>query len=105
MDVRVVSTMLGRLVKRHAVRARGSGRRRLYEVAEPLYSIYYHLRRRRDEAVVVQNLLRFMTVFYPQNEIYDLFGSLKIEALESPSILGRHRTLPVRNSATQRAHR
>ena len=87
MDVRVVSTMLGRLVKRHAVRARGSGRRRLYEVAEPLYSIYYQLRRRRDEAVVVQNLLRFMTVFYPQNEIADLFGSLKIAALESPSIL------------------
>lgn len=87
MDVRTVSTMLGRLVKRHAVRSRGGGRRRRYEVAEPLYSIYYQLRRQRDEAAVVQNLLRFMTVFYPDTEIADLFGSLKPEALQSPLIL------------------
>jgi len=87
MDVRTVSTMLGRLVKRHAVRPRGSGRRRLYEVAEPLYSIYYQLRRQRDEAAVIQNLLRFMTVIYAESEIAGLFGSLKLEALQSPSIL------------------
>lgn len=87
MDVRTVSTMLGRLVKRHAVRPRGSGRRRLYEVAEPLYSIYFQLRRQRDEAAVVQNLIRFMTDIYPEKEIADLFGSLKLEALQSPSIL------------------
>ncbi len=83
MDVRTVSTMLGRLVKRHAVRARGSGRRRLYEVAEPLYSIYYQLRRQRDEAAVVQNLLRFMIAFYRNEEIVALSGHLISEASRS----------------------
>ena len=87
MDIRTVSTMLGRLVKRHAVRQHGSGRKRLYEVAEPLYSIYYQLRRQRDEAAVVQNLLRFMAGHYREERIAELFGSLKLEALQSPSIL------------------
>ena len=87
MDVRTVSTMLGRLVERRAVIRDGSGRKRLYEVADPLLCIYYQLRRQRDEATVVQNLLRFMTVFYTEAEIAKLFGSLKLEALESPAIL------------------
>ena len=64
MDVRTVSTMLGRLVKRGAIIAEGSGRKRLYAAAERLYSIYYKLRRERDEAAVVENLIRFMVVFY-----------------------------------------
>ena len=87
LDVRTVSTMLGRLVERRAVNCDGSGRKRLYEVADPLLCIYYQLRRQRDEAAVVQNLLRFMTVFYTEAEIPKLFGSLKLEALESPAIL------------------
>ena len=87
LDVRTVSTMLGRLAERRAVNCDGSGRKRLYEVADPLLCIYYQLRRQRDEAAVVQNLLRFMTVFYTEAEIPKLFGSLKLEALESPAIL------------------
>ena len=105
MDVRTVSTMLGRLVERRAVIRDGSGRKRLYEVADPLLCIYYQLRRQRDEATVVQNLLRFMTVFYTEAEIAKLFGSLKLEALESPRHSGRSRTRSARSSTAQRTHR
>ena len=87
MDVRTVSTMLGRLVKRQAVDGDGNGRKRLYRIAEPLYCIYYQLRRERDEAAIVQNLLRFMSVFYSETEISKLFDSLQLEASESPAIL------------------
>ena len=37
----------------------GRGRKRLYSAAEPLYSMYYKLRREQDEAAVVENLIRF----------------------------------------------
>ena len=87
MDVRTVSTMLGRLVERDAVIVRGTGRKRLYAVAEPLYSIYYKLRRERDEAAVVQNLVRFMAAFYSESEIVEIFGTFRLEALQSPAIL------------------
>ena len=56
MDVRAVSALLGRLVERGAVVVEGSGRKRMYAAAERLYSIYYKLRRERDEAAVVRNL-------------------------------------------------
>jgi len=87
MDVRTVSTMLGRLVNRGAVIRDGTGQKRLYRVTERLYCIYYQLRRQRDEAVVVQSLLRFMTVLYRDSELTKLFGTLKLQALESPVIL------------------
>ena len=64
VDIRVASTMLGRLVERGAVVRQGRGRRRLYAAVEPLYSIYYKLRRERDEAAVVENLIRFMAACY-----------------------------------------
>ena len=51
VDIRVASTMLGRLVERGPVVRQGRGRKRLYAAAEPLYSMYYKLRRERDEAV------------------------------------------------------
>ena len=84
MDVRTVSTMLGRLVKRGAIIAEGSGRKRLYAAAERLYSIYYKLRRERDEAAVVENLIRFMVVFYNEEEQAEVFPKLIQEAAESP---------------------
>ena len=64
LDVRTVSTMLGRLVERGAVTYEGGGMKRAYSVAESLYRIYYKLCRERDEATVVHNLLHFMTAFY-----------------------------------------
>ena len=86
MDVRTVSTMLGRLVERGAIIAEGSGRKRLYAAAERLYSIYYKLRRERDEAAVVENLIRFMVVFYNEEERAEMFPKLIQEAAESAVI-------------------
>ena len=83
MDVRTVSTMLGRLVERGAVIWDGAGRKRLYAIVERLYSIYYKLRRERDEAAIVQNLLHFMTVFYSDHEIVAMSGQLISEAARS----------------------
>ena len=86
MDVRKVSTMLGRLIDRGAVIAEGSDKKRLYVVAERLYSIYYKLRRERDEAAVVQNLIYFMAVFYSESELYEMSDNLIAEAAQSKTI-------------------
>ena len=86
MDVRPVSTLLGRLVERGAVIAKESGKKRLYAAAEPLYSIYYKLRRERDEVAVVANLIHFMTVFYSYTELAEMSGKLIAEATRSPTI-------------------
>ena len=85
-DVRVVSTMLKRLVDRGAVVVEGSGKKRRYGAAERLYSIYYKLRRERDEAAVVENLIRFMAVFYSEAEQTELLPVFVREAAESPTI-------------------
>ena len=92
MDVRTVSTLLGRLVNRGAVTVEGSGKKRLYVAAERLYSIYYKLRRERDEASVVRNLILFLVVFYTDDEMKDMSINLDSEAMQSSTIregLGR----------------
>ena len=86
MDVRAVSTLLGRLVNRGAVVAEGSGKKRLYAAAERLYSIYYKLRRERDEAGVVQNLILFLVAFYTEDEMTEMFVQLNSEAMQSSTI-------------------
>ena len=88
MDVRIISTMLGRLVDRGAVTPEpgGSGGRRLYAAAEPLYSIYYKLRRERDEAAVVENLILFMVAFYDPFVLHQVFDRLWSEAIDSPAL-------------------
>lgn len=86
MDVRAVSTMLGRLVRRGALLRRplkGSSRH-LYVGAEPLYSIYYKLRRERDEAAIVEGLIRFMLAFYDHFALYAIFDGLWSEVLDAP---------------------
>ena len=83
MDIRTVSTMLGRLVKRGAVRKAGHGRKQTYAAAEPLYSIYYKLRRERDEAAVVENLILFMVAFYDPSELFLMRDQLWSEARDS----------------------
>ena len=89
LDVRVVSTMLGRLIDRGAVTAESDGgsRRRLYAASERLYSIYYKLRRERDEAAVVEALIRFMVAFYDVGEVWRISEQLLHDALESTAIL------------------
>ena len=59
-EIRTVSSLLGRLVKRGAVAYEGTGQKRLYSATQRLYSIYYRLRRQRDEAAVVHNLIQWM---------------------------------------------
>ncbi len=86
LDVRTVSTMLGRLINRGAVIVEGSGKKRLYSAVERLYSIYYKLRRERDEAAVVQNLIRFIVTFYNEKEQTEIFHSLIREVTESVAI-------------------
>ena len=86
MDVRSVSTLLGRLVNRGAVIVEGRGKKRLYAAAERLYSIYYKLRRERDEAAVVRNLILFLVVFYTDDEMTEMFVNLNSEAMQSSTI-------------------
>lgn len=88
MDVRAVSTMLGRLVRRGAVIGRPltGSRRRRYVAAEPLYSIYYKLRRERDEAAVVESLIQFMLAFYDRFALYAIFDRLWSEARDAPAL-------------------
>ena len=64
----------------------GSGKKRRYAAAERLYSIYYKLRRERDEAAVVANLIRFMAVFYSNTELAQMSGKLIAEATRLPTI-------------------
>ena len=86
MDIRTVSTMLGRLVNRGAVLVEGNGRKRKYTATERLYSIYYKLRREHREAAVVRNLIRFMTAFYSDSELGEMSSKLIAEAAGSPAI-------------------
>jgi len=86
MEIRKVSSFLGRLVKRGAVVAEGSGKKRTYYAAERLYSIYYKLRRDRDEAAVVYNLVHFMVTYYQGDALAELSRSLVAEASESDGI-------------------
>ena len=65
-DVRATSSLLGRLVKRGAISYEGKGQKRLYQATQPLYSIYYKLRRQRDEAAVVQWLVHWMVACFAQ---------------------------------------
>ena len=81
MDIRKVSTMLGRLVKRGAVIWEGRGNKRLYAASERLYCIYYKLRRERGEAAVVRNLIHFMAAFYNKAELTEM---LYRSGLEEP---------------------
>ena len=98
LDVRTASTMLGRLTDRGAVIWKGSGKKRQYIAAERLYSIYYKLRRERDEAAVVQNLIHFMVAFYSEDELAEISGEfIAEEALHTCEELERRLdTLPDR---------
>ena len=88
LDVRVVSTMLGRLVEKGAVTVtpEADGGKRLYAASERLYSIYYKLRRERDEAAVVEALIHFMVAFYDVGEFYEVSDQLRRDAIDSTAI-------------------
>ena len=67
-DIRAVSSLLGRLVKRGAVAYEGKGQKRLYSATQRLYSIYYKLRRERDEAATVHSLIQWMVACFTGDE-------------------------------------
>ena len=83
LDVRTVSTMLGRLADRGAVIRKGSGKKRHYVAAERLLSLSYKLRREHGEAAVVHNLIRFMVAFYGEDELAEMSGECMAE--EAPA--------------------
>ena len=86
MDVRTVSALIARLVTRGAILVEGTGRKRKYAAAERLFSIYYKLRRERDEAGLVRHLIQFMTVFYHGDELAEMVSAWHQEAAQSPPI-------------------
>ena len=86
MDIRPASTCIGRLLARGLISAQGTGRRKRYVATERLYSIYYKLRRERDEAAVVRNLIRFMVAFYTPDDLMGMSDDLVHGASESVAI-------------------
>ena len=86
MDVRVVSTMLKRLINRGAILVEGSTKRKLYSAVERLYCIYYKLRREHNESAIVQNLIRFMKAFYTDSELIRLWFNLMWEENRSAEV-------------------
>lgn len=86
MDVRSVSSLLGRLIDRGLVMVQGTGRKRLYSAVERLYSIYYKVRRERGEAAIVHYLIRFMSVFYTKQELVTMADTFRMEAAGFPII-------------------
>lgn len=69
LDIRVVSTMLGRLVGDGVVETVDNGTRSRYRVVERLMCIYYKLRQQRDGAAVVRRLIDFMRAYYSSERV------------------------------------
>ena len=84
MDIRKVSALLGRLVERGAISASGRGNRRHYAATQRLYSIYYKLRRERNEAALVKSLVRFMVFFFRAEEVADIHHKAQADRALSP---------------------
>ena len=85
LDVRVVSTMLKRLLERGVITIveENGPRKRLYAASERLFSIYYKLRREYDERAVVESLIHFMESFYDVKDEYKINEQLFTDALDS----------------------
>ena len=85
MDIRKVSTSLGRLVNRGAISTSGRGNKRRYAATQRLYSIYYKLRREHNESAIVRSLVRFIIVFYRGNEAKKILDKALTDQAASPS--------------------
>lgn len=84
LDIRETSSLLRRLIDRGAVEVEPVGKKRRYLAAERLYAVYYKLRRERDDATVVRQLVRFMEAVFTESEFSAFVRSLRVEAMESP---------------------
>ena len=85
-EIRTVSSLLGRLVKRGAVAYEGTGQKRLYSATQRLYSIYYKLRRQRGEAAVVHSLIQWMMASFTADELSAMSGRLIEDAIQSQAV-------------------
>ena len=85
MDIRAVSALLGRLTDRGLLLAEKDGKKRRYAPAERLFCIYYKLRRERDEAAVVRQLIRFMASFYAEEELAGFARTMLGDASREPA--------------------
>ena len=85
MDIRKVSTSLGRLVNRGAISTSGRGNKRRYAATQRLYSIYYKLRREHNESAIVRSLVRFIVVFYRGKEAKKILDKALTDRAASPS--------------------
>ena len=75
LDIRTVSTMLGRLAADGVVETVSNGTRGRYAVVERLMCIYYGLRRQR-EGVVVRHLIEFMRTYYGEERLTRWLGEV-----------------------------
>ena len=85
MDIRTVSALLGRLTEKGLLLTEEDGKKRKYAPAERLFCIYYKLRRERDEAAIVRQLIRFMTSFYAEDELVGFARTMLDEASRRPT--------------------
>ena len=85
MDIRIVSTMLKRLIGRGAVSVieRHGPRKRLYFATERLFSIYFKLRHDHREPASIESLTHFMTAFYGMSQLDSTVEHSLINATEN----------------------
>jgi ABC-type iron transport system FetAB ATPase subunit len=90
MEVSKTSSLLHRLMNRRAVTLLDSpGRKKLYQVAERLYNIYYLMRRRGHASNRVCTVVNFMGQFYNEKELGKSISGLTEAAARSEPILCR----------------
>jgi tetratricopeptide (TPR) repeat protein len=81
LDVNKASALLRRLVERGAVvELIGKGRKKLYQVAERMYNIYYLMRRHGAPSQRVRAVVNFMIAFYSETELVDAVRRIAEEA-------------------------
>lgn len=85
LDIRETSSLLRRLLDRGAVEVEPAGKKRRYLAAERLYAVYYKLRRERDDATVVRQLVRFMEAIFTDSEFSAFVRRLRVDAEKSPN--------------------
>jgi len=70
LDVSKTSSLLLRLIERGAVvEVKGTGRSKMYQVAERMYNIYYLMRRQGAPLIRVRRIVWFMVNFYEPEEL------------------------------------
>ena len=83
LDTSKCSAQLARLADRGAIEVVGGGpRRKLYDLSERLYNIYYLMRRARGSDPLVEALVRFMASNYAPAELKDIGLGIAREAGE-----------------------